>query len=108
MEPERQQNTNEAVAWKEQKSESEKKERRSAVLDAALSWPSHWKLTAGIFLIASLCHMKAGFLVATYIDVRGNKEEVDRKRAVVLLFVPQDCWPPAYVVFIHWCPYQAS
>lgn len=30
--------------------------------------------------------MKAGFLVATYIDVRGIKEEVDRKRAVVLLF----------------------
>lgn len=50
-----------------------------------LFWPSLWKLTAGIFLIASLCHMKAGLLVATYIDVRGNKEEVDR--AFVLLFV---------------------
>lgn len=77
MEPdERPQNTNEAVTWKKQKSESESEERCPRM---QLFWPSHWKLTAGIFLIASLCHMKAGFLVVTNIDVRGNKEEVDRK-----------------------------
>jgi len=48
-----------------------------------LFWSSRWMLTAGIFLIASLCHMKAGFLVATYMDVRWKIEEMDRKKELL-------------------------